>query len=161
MSRAKKPLSMQKGNLTVEQQNKMIAAEEKIKVGKEHLSKAPTWLRDNVAKKEFKRIVNEFEKVDVVGNLDLNNIGAYCNAFSSYVETTNKLKNEPLIVEKMNTNGSYSKAINPLIKIQRDYAKEMREFARTCGLTIDSRLKVAVVQTTKSEKDIDSKFGDI
>lgn len=161
MSRAKKPLAMQKGNLTVEQQNKMIAAEETIKIGKEHLSKAPSWLRDNVAKKEFERIVKEFDKVEIVGNLDINNIGGYCNAFSDYVETTKLLKKSSKIVKKTSAQGYEMDAPNPLIKLQKEYAKEMREFARTCGLTIDSRLKVAVVQTTKTEEEIDSKFGDI
>lgn len=161
MGRGKKPLAMQKGNLTVEQQNKMIAAEETIKVGKEHLNKAPPWLKDNIAKKEFERIVKEFEKIDVVGNLDLNNIGAYCNAFSDYVETTKLLKKSSKIVKKINKKGEKTDEPNPLIKLQRDYAKEMREFGRTFGLTVDSRLKVAVVQTTKTEEEIDSKFGDI
>lgn len=52
---------MQKGNLTVEQQMKKQQEEDLVKVGREQLKSPPTWLIDAVAKKEFKRIVKEFE----------------------------------------------------------------------------------------------------
>ena len=38
---------------------------------------------------------------------------------------------------------------------------EMRRFASLCGLTIDSRLKLAVQKTTKERKEIEEDFGDI
>lgn len=161
MSRAKKPLAMQKGNLTVEQQVEKQQAEEMITVGREQLARAPNWLIDSVAKKEFKRIVKEFEKVAIVGNLDLNNIGGYCNSYSSYVKATKELQGAELTIEKCMPNGSYTTAANPLIKIQKDYAEEMRKFANLCGLTIDSRLKMATTKTTKNNVDIENEFGDI
>lgn len=161
MSRSRKPLEMQKGNLTVEQQINMQQAEETVTVGREQLARAPNWLIDDVAKKEFKRIVKEFERIDVVGNLDLNNIAGYCNAYSFYLRATNQLKNEGLTVERKMKNGSVGTFKNPLIDIQKLYADEMRKFAALCGLTIDSRLKVATVKTTKTNQEIDDKFGDI
>jgi len=161
MSRTRKPLSMQKGNLTVEQQTNMQQAEELITVGREQLARAPSWLVDNVAKKEFKRIVKEFEKVEVVGNLDLNNIGGYCNAYSFYLQATKELQGQPLTIIKYLQNGAKNTVENPMINIQKKYAEEMRKFSSLCGLTIDSRLKIATVKTTKSEKDIEDEFGDI
>ena len=38
---------------------------------------------DDVAKKEWRRIVKELDKINIVGNLDRNNIGGYCNGFTS------------------------------------------------------------------------------
>ena len=50
---------------------------------------------------------------------------------------------------------------NPLIDVQKTYAEEMRKFAALCGLTIDSRLKVAATKTSKQEQDITEQFGGI
>ena len=95
MPRGRKPLDMQKGNLTVEQQDEIKNIEEFITVGREDLEKPPTWLRDTIAKKEFKRIVHEFRDIEVIGNLDLNNLAGYCNAYSFYIQATKELKGQP------------------------------------------------------------------
>ena len=110
---------------------------------------------------ENKKIVLEFDKINVVGNLDLNNIAAYCNAYSFYLKATNELKGQSLTVERTMKNGEVGLFKNPLIDVQRNYADEMRKFASLCGLTIDSRLKVASVQVNKTEKTIEDDFGDI
>ena len=50
---------------------------------------------------------------------------------------------------------------HPLINIQKKYAEEMRKFASLVGLTIDSRLKAAVVKKGQYDDTIHSEFGDI
>ena len=155
MGRARKPLNMQKGNLTVDRQNEIGMAEEMVTVGREQLEKTPTSLVDSVAKKEYKRVVTELNKVNVVGNLDLNNIVGYANAYSYYLKSTKELKKQ-----RYTKTGDMYMAENPLINIQKKYAEEMRKFAALCGLTIDSRLKAATVQLGKESDDIDSEFGD-
>lgn len=160
MGRARKPLNMQKGNLTVDRQNEIGMAEEMVTVGREQLEKLPTSLVDSVAKKEYKRVVTELNKVNVVGNLDLNNIVGYANAYSYYLKSTKELKKQSLTVERYTKTGDMYMAENPLINIQKKYAEEMRKFSALCGLTIDSRLKAATVQLGKESDDIDSEFGD-
>ena len=160
MGRARKPLNMQKGNLTVDRQNEIGMAEEMVTVGREQLEKTPTSLVDSVAKKEYKRVVTELNKVNVVGNLDLNNIVGYANAYSYYLKSTKELKKQSLTVERYTKTGDMYMAENPLINIQKKYAEEMRKFSALCGLTIDSRLKAATVQLGKESDDIDSEFGD-
>ena len=105
MGRARKPLNMQKGNLTVDRQNEIGMAEEMVTVGRERLEKLPTSLVDSVAKKEYKRVVTELNKVNVVGNLDLNNIGGYANAYSYYLKSTKELKKQSLTVERYTKTG--------------------------------------------------------
>lgn len=160
MGRARKPLEMQKGHLTVEQQETMKQAEGLVTVGRDQLLKPPAWLIDKTAKAEFKRIVKEFEKVNVVGNLDLNNIAGYCNAYAFYRKVTKELSAVSMTVEVDN-----QQIVNPLYrdlsKNQRDYADEMRKFASLCGLTIDSRLKVGTVQTSQISEEIAGEFGEI
>ena len=167
MGRARKPLGMQKGNLTVAQQEMMRQAEEIVTVGREDLNTPPSWLSGKTAKDEFQRIIREFEKIDVIGNLDLNNIAAYCNAYAFYRKITKQLNKIPMTVEITSEENEQEriKILNPLYrdlsKNQRDYAEEMRKFAALCGLTIDSRLKIGTVKISKTDQEIVDGFGDI
>lgn len=160
MSKARKPLEMQSKHLTSEEIAKKEMEEESIILGREHLEEPPDWLVDDVAKDEFRRIVCEFEKVGVIGNLDLNNLGGYCNSYSFYLQATKELQGNPLASKKMTKNGP-TIVKHPYIEIQKNYADEMRKFAPLCGLTIDSRLKVATIKTTSEQEEIIDEFGDI
>lgn len=158
MGRSRKPTEMQKGNITVINSRKRKTEEESITVGKNQLKRAPEWLLDEIAVKEWKRLIKELNQIDIIGNLDRNNLGGYCNAFSRYIKATEELNTEPLCVEKETRYGTVI-VKNPLIDIQKLYAEEMRKFAALCGLTIDSRLKAAVTKTTKKEETLKEKFG--
>lgn len=161
MGRARKPLEMQKGNLTVKQQQDIKMSGEVVTVGNEQLLTPPDWLINETAEKEYLRIVLEFEKIDMVGNLDLNNIACYCNAYANYREATKEMKGKPLVIEKQLPNGSYTLIENPLIKIQKNYADEMRKFGAKCGMDIDSRLKAGTIKVTRESQEIDEEFGGI
>jgi len=161
MARPKKPLNMQEGHLTKEQQKEKELQEEIIQTATDQLQKPPLWLRDNIAKKEWKRLVEQFKAISVISNLDLNNLGAYCNAYSFYLEATKELKGKPLTVEYTNKGGSTNVIENPLIKIQIKYSDEMKRFSSLLGLTIDSRLKMATIKLNETKKDITDEFGDI
>lgn len=160
MGRPRKPLTEQRGNLTVVTMQAKKSEEESVTVGKNQLKQPPTCLTDDVAKKEWRRIIKELEKVSLVGNLDRNNLIGYCNAFSNYVKTTEELKEQDFTVERQTRTGIIL-VRNPLIDIQRMYADEMRKFASACGLTIDARLKAAAVKADKTKTDIERKFGNI
>lgn len=160
MGRGRKPVEMQKGNITVIDGRKRKIEEDSVTVGKDQIEKPPAWLIDNVAKKEWRRLVKEMDKIDIIGNLDRNNLAGYCNAFSNYQKATKELKDAPLCVEKATRTGTVV-VKNPIIDIQRLYADEMRKFASLCGLTIDSRLKAAVTKTRKTEESVKEKFGGI
>ena len=157
MPRKRKPLATQKGNLTVAQQEDKKLEERLVQTGKESLAKPPTWLIDAIAKNEFKRLVKEFEKmeIDVIGNLDVNNLGCYCNAFSYYISVTEKK-----VIIKPTQNGEIL-VKNPLCDLQKMYSEEMRKFASMCGLTIDSRLKAATIAREGIDSEINDEFGDI
>ena len=74
MGRPRKPLTEQRGNLTVITMQTKKSEEESVTVGKNQLKRPPTCLTDDVAKKEWRRIIKELEKVSLVGNLDRNNL---------------------------------------------------------------------------------------
>lgn len=160
MARQRKPVELQKGNLTVMQQEKKRLEEAYICTGKNQLKKPPIWLIDEIATKEFKRIVKELKEIDIIGNLDLNNLGAYCNAFSNYIHVTEKLNQEDYYITRETRTGTIL-VKNPLIDIQTNYSSEMRKFAALCGMTIDSRLKVATTKVNEEQENINKKFGGI
>lgn len=162
MSRNRLPLDQQKGNLTVLQQEKRRNEEKIAKCSDDQLENVPAWVTEPIARIEYRRLIKELKKMDhsIIGNLDKDNLGAFCNAYAGYRKATEQLSKEPLILQKETKFGSVSYK-NPLIEIQTNYANEMRKFAALCGLTIDSRLKAAAVKTTKQEDGIKDKFGAI
>ena len=152
MGRTRKPLSEQQGNLTKQQQERRLAEQALVSAGEGAIEKPPAWLVDEEALKEYKRLARAVKGMDILGELDKNNLAGYCSAFSKYLSASRALAEESLIVEGDE---------NPLIAVQIKYAKEMREFARLCGLSIDSRLKFAAVKLNAIEDDINDEFGDI
>ena len=153
MARPKKPLELQMKHLTQEEKtNKELEEQEIRNLNKNQLAKPPTWLRDSIAKKEWKRLNKELEEISVICNLDYNNLGAYCNAYSFYVQATKELDKEPLITEFTNKAGATNFIENPLIRIQLKYSEEMK---------IDSRLKIATIKNQNNQNDLVDDFGDI
>lgn len=157
MGRARKPLSEQTGNLTTEVQTRRSVEQDMTKTGTDYFTKPPKWLINQTAVKEYRRIVKELGRLELLGNLDTNALGNYCNAFAKYVEITEKLADSPLTV----INSAGNEVENPLINLQIKYSKEMRDNGRLCGITIDSRLKFASQKLDSIEDDISAKFGDI
>ena len=154
MGRPRKLLSTKSdtSHLTKEQQEEKKVAEKIIKTGSEQLQLQPEWLRDETAKKEWDRLLNELMQVEIISNLDYNNLGAYCNAFSSFVEITKQMKGKKF-TDKFET--------VPLVKLQTNYSDEMKKYANMLGLSIDSRLKMATLKLGGKKNTIESDFGDI
>lgn len=161
MSRNRKPLDQQVGNLTKEDKDRKQLEEQVVMTGVEDLGRPPSWLIDAVAKREYKRVLKDLKKIEIVGNLDLSNLAGYCNAYAMYRKATEQLADQKLIVERVSAQGAKYEAENPLIMVQKKYAEEMRKFASMCGLTIDSRLKAATAKVDKLEDEIEDEFGDI
>ena len=161
MGRPKLPLELQKGDLTKEKQAEKQMEQELIKTNSEQLDKAPSWLRDKYAKKEWKRLVDEYKSLSVICNLDYNNLGIYCNSFSNYIEVSKKLDKEDKVVKYTNKAGATNYIENPLIKIQKYYSSEIQKYSSLLGITVDSRLKIASIKSTEIKSDIVNEFGDI
>ena len=153
MGRTRKPMSEQQGHLTKEQQTKRFTEQELVKTDNQYFLNPPEWLIDETAKKEYKRLVKAMKNMDMLGDLDANNLACYCNAFASYLKVTAELE----LTGFVTADGEP----HPLISVQMKYAKEMRDFARLCGLSIDSRLKFAAVKLDDISENIDSEFGNI
>lgn len=160
MGRPKKTISMQTAHLTLVQKQERQNEEDSVTTGKDQLKTPPKWLINDVAKKEWRRIIKQLKEINIVGNLDRANLGGYCNAYANYIKATEILKDQTFYVERETRTGNIV-VKNPMVDIQQTYAAEMRKFASLCGLTIDSRLKASVAKTEKIEDEIKMKFGNI
>jgi len=159
MGRARLPLSEQKGDLTKERKAKLEAEQELVRTPKKYILKAPSWLSDR-AKKEYRRLIKSMADMDMLGDLDANNLAGYCNAWDKYLQAEDEIRERGLFIETPNSPKAPLKA-NPAIYVQIKHAKEMREFGRQCGLSIDSRLKFAAAKLPELEAEIEEEFGDI
>lgn len=160
MGRARKPLALQKGNLTVIQQDRRTQEEKAATGRREDIFRPPDWLIDDVARDEYIRILENLKMIQMICDLDLNNLAAYCNAYSNYRKVTEQLAGQDFYITRETRTGVIV-VENPLIKIQTNYANEMRKFGALCGLTIDSRLKQSATKVNQTEQDIQKKFGMI
>lgn len=161
MARPRKIKELQTKHLTQKEQIQKEFEEEFAKTARDQLEKPPTWLRDSVAKKEWKRLVEQLKKFDVIGNLDFNNLGAYCNAYSSYVEATKNLKKDSMLIGYTNKAKVTNLIEHPYLRIQLKYSEEMRKYSALLGLSVDSRLKLASILNRKEDNEIEDEFGDI
>lgn len=166
MSRNRKPLKEQKGNLTRAQQENIKAVEEAAAVADDQLGYAPRWLTDKAAKDEWKRLIKELEAAGLVCNLDRNNIAMYCNSWAEYLRVSRLLvmalpEDEKTLLllddEGMPNLESYAS----LIKLRKTLIDDLMKISRTCGLTLDSRLKAGQLKVDKVADAIEDAFGDI
>ena len=156
MGKTRKVLEMQAGNMTKKIRAEKEAQSSMIVQDPSDLDRLPQDLNDTKAKKEWKRVVPELKKMDIVGRLDITNLVAYCNAYSKYCEATKALRGQPLTIE-----GPTGPKENPLINVQLKYQEAFRKAADQCGLTINSRLKWAATKLKKQEEQIEDEFGAI
>lgn len=160
MPRPRKIVDMQNAHLTREEKKNKKLEESCVTTGNDQLKTPPKWLIDAVAKKEWRRIVKELNKIEIIGNLDYANLAGYCNAYANYIKVTEQLADQDYCMERHTRTGSIL-VKNPLIGIQKEYADEMRKFAALCGMTIDSRLKAAVTKVDRQKESVERKFGAI
>ena len=152
MGRTRKQMSEQKGHLTKQQQNRRKTEQELVRTDNNYFKVPPKWLTDETAVKEYRRLVSAMKNMEMVGDLDANNLAGYCNAYANYLKVSQQLSEEPFTIDGKE---------NPLVGVQIKYAKEMRDFARLCGLSIDSRLKFAALKMDQIDDNIKDEFGDI
>ena len=112
-------------------------------------------LGDEIAVAEFNRLVKELKKADLIANVDSNELGLYADSYSNYYECTLALRNQPLVVEYVNKSGNVNQVANPYIKIQQQYAANLRNIGSSFGLNPASRSKLASLTPSDKEEKVD------
>ena len=106
------------------------------------------------AKKEWKRITPELEKMRIVSKMDRAALAVYCQAYARWVQAENKLKalNDDGLVEK--TPSGYQQ-ISVWLQISNRAVEQMHKFLCEFGMSPSSRSRVTA--NTSPNMDI---FGD-
>lgn len=147
--RSRKVIEISKRHISNEERKNRIEQESKLKLGREDLE-APDWLT-NLGKEEFKRVVEEAGKINLLDNLDLGFLTIYCNAYSCYVEITEQILKVGYLEKRKSPNGIY-KTVHPLLIVQEKYIKQIMQCSTKLGLATTDRLKL-VVPTKEESKE--------
>lgn len=162
MPARKKAVSVQKAHLTIAEKEERLQAEESVRTSTDQIIKPPPWLNSKIAKGEWKRVLPQLLEINVVGNLDLEAIAGYCNAFANYRQAIDELSKQGLLIVSQDEEKGFTFVKeNPLNNLAIKWGTEMRRFADLCGLTINSRIKCGQAKVDKQKQNIEDTFGDI
>lgn len=143
MARPRKKADTSTGKIGKEKKEARKEAEKKLKLGREQLV-VPDWMQeDEIAAREFERVVIEYGKIDLLDNLDLSTLAIYCKAYSSYVDITEKIEENGYVTST--TDGG--RKIDPLVTAQDRYVNQIFRCSAKLGLATTDRLKLIVSAT--------------
>lgn len=161
MGRPRKPISAQTRHSTKNEIEVAQVAENGVIVSKDELSTPPSWLKNKTAEKEYRRLLKNFEEIDIIGNLDLNNLVIYCNLYADLraIEIAAKKLSMTKKDDKgvLRVNSEYERISYQKLK----YMDSLRKYAETLGLTVSSRLKAGTTKVNQEQQNIENQFGDI
>ena len=89
----------------------------------------PSWLSAE-AKAEWRRVMPELSRLDLVKEQDRAALAAYCEAWATFVAATRVVQEEGLVI-----NAKQGKLAHPCVAIARNAGREMRSWAAHFGLT--------------------------
>lgn len=110
--------------------------------------KPPTFL-PSAAKKEWKRVIMELARLNLISDLDVMALAAYCNAYATWLDAIKKIKETGMLVRSPNGYPMPS----PYVKIERDSQEQMMKWLREFGMTPSSRARVGGDGGADEEED--------
>ncbi len=166
MARPRKPVNTQTRHNTQAEIQRQKFAESLVQTGREDLAETSIGLMDATARKEYARVLRSLVDLPVIGNLDRTNLVGYCNYYSLHRKLEGKIKKQEAQMKKeTKEQGEASDETNAyyfeLLRQDRLTCESMIRFEKLCGLTLDSRLKVADAAAKQVEDELQGEFGDI
>lgn len=110
--------------------------------------KCPTWL-DKEAKREWKRVAPELEKLGLLTIVDGTALAAYCQAYSRWAAAEKVLTTEGMTYE---TETGYIRQ-RPEVGIVQKYLNLIRGFCAEFGLTPSARSRMTLPGENEDEDD--------
>lgn len=110
----------------------------------------PPKMLSKAAKNEWKRIVKLYRQLDaeVINDLDLNTLSAYCESVAIYQAAQNAYQAEPLV--DYDSNGRPFE--NPYLAIMRKEGVNIAKYAEQLCLSPVGRARMGVLAAKKEEK---------
>ena len=100
--------------------------------------KPPSFL-PRVAKQEWKRVVMKLTQLNLISDLDVMALAAYCNAYATWLTAIKKIEKDKDGILVTSPNGYPMPS--PYVKIQRDAQAEMMNWLREFGMTPAARTR--------------------
>lgn len=156
VAKGKKHLT--KAEIAERQRSEVKAAADKVT--------APAYLTPT-QKKTFKKIAKELQNIELISNLDVDSLARFTIAQEKYVEVTQLLNQQQMMIEKeyLNQDGDIMTRIevNPEVErlalLQDRYFKQCRQGAADFGLTISSRCRLVVPKAEEKPQNKFAKFA--
>lgn len=137
--------------------NKRKQVEKSLKIAKNKL-KPPQWLGE-IAKTEFKYIVNQTLTIELLNNLDLHVLAVYCNTYEEYIKVSQQIAMDGPIVEA-NKSSETVVGAHPLYVKQYQLLQSLRNLMTDLGLSPQARAKLALQIAKDGEKEPEE-FDDV
>ena len=97
----------------------------------------PKWLEPD-AKKEWRRLAQQMEKLGILSEVDMAAFAGYCQAYARWKAAEEFITNHGAIVK---TPSGYWQQV-PQVSIAQQYLKQMSKFCEQFGLTPASRSRI-------------------
>lgn len=143
--RPRKIIQMSTRKIAKTQREMREEQEGKLKLGRDQLT-PPSWL-DRGAKKEFRRVADEFAQIGILDNLDLAVLAMYAHAYS-HMQTLAKSLNKDGDIRETDGFRVTASELNAYEK----YSKILMQCSAKLGLSTVDRLKL--VTPVEKEKKV-------
>jgi len=97
----------------------------------------PTWLSREAAA-EWRRVIPELQRLDLVKPEDRAALAAYCETWATYVDAVRTVRREGMTIE-----AKQGRLAHPCVGIARNTGRELRAWQQQFGLTPAAELKLA------------------
>ena len=116
----------------------------------QELPAAPQWLSE-IGKEEWYKVTNQLFNLQMLHQIDLQLIAAYCNEMSLYIETEIMLREKGRIQIFKNSDGTlkHAQAV-PYQKIAKDALDKAMKLATQFGLTPVARASISAPKITNN-----------
>ena len=115
----------------------------------------PKWLEPE-AKKEWRRLSKQLEKIGVLTEVDQAAFASYCQAYARWKEAEERITDRGLVIR---TPSGYPQQV-PYISIAQQYLRLMHQFAEQFGLTPAARSRIiAGNENNGPADDMDALLG--
>jgi len=108
----------------------------------------PEYLTDE-AKKEWKRITPELERLGLISEIDRAGLAAYCQAYGRWVEAEKMIAQKGFLYKTKNDNITTS----PLLWVSNKAFDQMNKMLVEFGMTPSSRSRISISTKGKDELD--------
>ena len=123
------------------------------------LKKVPKkFLRDGCAIQQYKRLAKILTRDGLAGDADKNNLIAYCNAWSVYIETQKDMDDPEKVLCDFKEEGARQ---DRLFRRNSKALDTMSIYGNKLGMSISARLQRGAEIVKQKQEKIEEKFGAI